>query len=443
MTQIKTKKTRIHDSFATKQAIKRSLNDPTFFLKASSVEQEFNKENNRLLIEGTRLLVWSGSPIFLIFGLLDFIRYPYDARLFILLRIIEVSLALICLGATYTNIGKRFISSLSALIVYSTSLIIITMTILAGGFVTDYYIGLIIILAVVGFYLPWSTLAMSIFATTILSIFITTNFIIYGDSSLNYIIPKVFFLATTSVFAICASHFNRKKLLHDVLLRLKLEKANNDLQALDEAKTRFFANISHELRTPLMLILGPLGKLLETESDTAKHAVYASMRINAQRLLRQVNAILDATKIEAGHLKLRVTEDNIGNQLEILVAAAQPHATVRGLTIETDGLKSLPDSIYDPDKIEIVAANLISNAIKFTQPGGKITIRANSDKDNIYFSVSDTGPGIANEHIAHIFKRFYQIDAKTTKTHNGSGLGLALANDLIRLHEGIINVSSS
>jgi signal transduction histidine kinase len=130
------------------------------------------------------------------------------------------------------------------------------------------------------------------------------------------------------------------------------------------------------------------------------------MASNSRRLLRQVNALLDGAKLESGRLRLEPATGNLGTLLEEMVEAAVPLAERRGLRLRAERLDELPDSIFDQHKTEIVAANLLSNALKFTPSGGEVVVRAGMDRETAFFEVADDGPGIPDDQLERIFERF-------------------------------------
>jgi signal transduction histidine kinase len=167
------------------------------------------------------------------------------------------------------------------------------------------------------------------------------------------------------------------------------------------------------------------------------------MATNARRLLRQVNALLDGAKLESGRLRLEPEEGNLGKLLAELTAAAAPHADRRGIRLLTERLDEVPDSVFDTAKAETIAANLISNALKFTSPGGTVTVRTEANREMIVFEVEDDGPGIPEDQLERIFERFHQVDGSSSREQGGTGLGLSLARELARLHGGTVTVRSA
>ena len=218
------------------------------------------------------------------------------------------------------------------------------------------------------------------------------------------------------------------------------------LEALDTAKSRFFANISHEFRTPLTLLLGPLREALDpaTPPDRLMPQV-PSMYRSAGRLLRLVQQLLDLAKLEAGSMDLQVHPVDLTAFLRDLVLGFTPQAERQGLTLLFDTeVEALVGSV-DRDKLEKIVSNLLSNALKFTPSGGKICVELTVSEDAAGFilTVSDTGVGIPADDVAHVFDRFHQVDGTATREHEGTGIGLALVNELVHLHHGTIAIDST
>jgi signal transduction histidine kinase len=266
------------------------------------------------------------------------------------------------------------------------------------------------------------------------------NLAVFGASAA--VVGPAFFTIGTAVFtcysAVVSDRFRRK----DLLLRLRLEEANQDLTRIDEAKTRFFSNVSHELRTPLTLMLGPVESLLSDEPEEDRQTLLRSVLSNSQRLLRQVNLLLDTAKLESGTLVLEARQNSLGRLLEDLVSASLPHAEGRGQQLRLEGTEKLEPFTFDRGKMEMIAANLLSNALKFTPADGTITLRADVADEMVSFEVQDTGPGIPEDQLESIFDRFHQIDTSLSR-EEGTGLGLSLARELARLHGGDVLVSSA
>ncbi|MCP5055005.1 MAG: response regulator [bacterium] len=239
---------------------------------------------------------------------------------------------------------------------------------------------------------------------------------------------------------------------------LLLEDQSKKLQEMDRVKSRFFANISHEFRTPLTLIMGPLDHIRTglKDGEPAIKKQVGMVHRNARRLLGLINQLLDLSKFEGGKMKLQAEE---GNLVDFLKGALEPFEPVMAhhrleliLSVPTPAMPLF----FDPEKLEKIMNNLLSNALKFTPPGGRITVSATiTDRVGetlnhpivpggyVDISVKDTGTGIPPEQLAHIFDRFYQADVTVEHHRKGSGIGLELVKELVELHHGEITVHSS
>lgn len=231
----------------------------------------------------------------------------------------------------------------------------------------------------------------------------------------------------------------------------QLEEQSEKLKEMDKIKSRFFANISHEFRTPLTLILGPLEQMIDAcpeYEDETKRKLTLMLR-NGQRLLRLINQLLELSKLDSGKLKLQVDKTNISSFLKGITASFQLLARQKELDLFfVPGPETEEVLLYiDPRKMEDIMSNLLINALKFTPPGGKITIVLNKNFSGgpveiVEISVSDTGPGIPVDQLPYIFDRFYQADSTYEYHQKGSGIGLALTKELVELHHGTIDIMS-
>ena len=229
-------------------------------------------------------------------------------------------------------------------------------------------------------------------------------------------------------------------------LKNKLEIARIDKEKemeLTEAKLNFFTNISHEFRTPLTLIIGPLKELLGNEKLAPK--AFKSLTLidrNTNRLLNLINQLLDFRKADHGLLKLDVSNGNFvrfSNEVFLYFKEAAKSKNIKYKFKTSQNEILFP---FDRNKMEIVLCNLISNSIKYSQPGGKVTLKVDIDNEFCVISVKDTGIGIKSEYLDKIFDRFFQIKSANTARMIGSGIGLAFSKKIIELHYGTIEVIS-
>jgi signal transduction histidine kinase/DNA-binding response OmpR family regulator len=213
------------------------------------------------------------------------------------------------------------------------------------------------------------------------------------------------------------------------------------LAEMDRAKTAFFSNVSHEFRTPLTLMLGPL------EEEIAQHGAAAADRLgmvhrNGLRLLRLVNTLLDFSRIEAGRVRATYRPTDLAAYTAELASNFRSACEHAGLALTVD-CAPMPALVYvDAEMWERVVLNLVSNAFKYTLAGGMtVTVRL-ADALTAELLVSDTGVGIPENELPRIFDRFHRIQGQAARTMEGTGIGLALVGELVRLHGGMIEVRS-
>lgn len=217
------------------------------------------------------------------------------------------------------------------------------------------------------------------------------------------------------------------------------------LRQLDEAKSRFFANVSHEFRTPLTLTLGPIEDLLAGQHGSLPAEAHGSLQLarrSAYRLLRLVNRLLDLAKLESGHMVLQASPGDLVAFLRETTAAFAPLAERRGLTLTFEADYEAIHAPFDADKLEEVVANLLSNSFKATEAGGRIAVRVTQTEGWVTLAVADTGTGIDAESLSVIFDRFRQGRTALPGTV-GTGIGLNLVQELVHLHGGEITVAST
>ncbi len=249
-----------------------------------------------------------------------------------------------------------------------------------------------------------------------------------------------FLLIITLLYALRRYELNRQQWKHS----LELETIESfRYKELSEMKSRFFANISHEFRTPLSLILGQVDSVMSSDIKVKEKGKLQVANRNARRLLTLINQLLDISKIESGSLELNAESHNIVSFLKSLFYSFESLAEFKKIKLSFySEFENLP-VIFDPDKMEKIFYNLISNAFKFTGGNGHIKVEvAASNESTVEIKIKDTGIGIPADRLPKIFERFYQVDGSQTREHQGTGIGLALAKELIELHKGKISVNS-
>ncbi len=228
--------------------------------------------------------------------------------------------------------------------------------------------------------------------------------------------------------------------------RLNLEQTQRaSLLALDRLKTHFFTNVSHELRTPLTLLLGPVKTLLTDSHLSAKQTALLQLALRSGQQLEQlVNDILDLSKLEAGKLDVTTRPTALAHFFRHKLSLFEVLAQRRHLHLQVDN--RLPETVMaqlDQIKCRQILNNLLANAVKFTAPGGQITVTLALAEGQLHLSVADTGPGIHPDDLPHLFERYFQTNRPDKSAQCGSGIGLALCQEYVQLMGGSIHVEST
>lgn len=230
------------------------------------------------------------------------------------------------------------------------------------------------------------------------------------------------------------------------------------VKALEQLKTNFFSNVTHEFRTPLSLILEPARRIVAKASDADIRTNAVHIETNSLRLLHMVNQLLDLAKLEGGSMKVELRLGDFAETIRETFRFFLPLAEKRGVDLSLSVATDLPHFEFDAPKVELVLNNLLSNALKFTPAGGKVSVEvcqipspeqslqvsspSPERSSGIQVSVSDTGIGIPAAELDKIFDRFYQADGAHTHAGEGTGIGLALSRELAQLMGGGITVTS-
>lgn len=212
------------------------------------------------------------------------------------------------------------------------------------------------------------------------------------------------------------------------------------LLELDRQKTEFFQNVSHEFRTPLTLTIGPLESAVTQEQGLSAEQSVIALR-NSRRLLRLVNQLLDLQRLDAGRMQPQFRPCGLLELVSQVVDSFRPYCEKKQISLLTV-LQDCPPVYLDLEKFDKVLYNLLSNAIKFTEAGGSIEVVLRPEGQHCQIQVRDTGIGIRKDQLPNLFERFRQADGSANRSHEGSGLGLALVKELVELHGGRVTVDS-
>jgi signal transduction histidine kinase len=406
-------------------------------------------------------------PAFLI---LDAIVTPSRLRAFFVIRMVVILLNLIQL------IILRFAKSHRSLLLQGMILLVIDaagislMVFLMGGFASFYYQGLSLVIMVMMVILPFSLKDAAITMSIIwASYFVPSLLIINGQTAALRAVAKffnfseqiqgwriavnnLFFLTSIMIIAVIACSVIDTGRRRELRGRIQLEEmtgqlreSNAKLKTLDELKTQFFANVNHELRTPLTLMLAPLKAVLDGRMGKIPAGLedaLQTMQRNGYKLLKLINNLLDLTKLEEGKMRLKPKAVNFIEFTSSLLASVKPLADQKQIRLYFQHPPHDIDLTIDPDQFEKVVLNLLSNALKFTPKGGKITLYIEDRDAAVSLTVEDTGIGIPANMLESIFDRFSQVDGSTSRAHEGTGIGLSLAREIVHLHQGTIRAES-
>jgi len=251
----------------------------------------------------------------------------------------------------------------------------------------------------------------------------------------------VIYAAATSLVVLLFGFIAMRLLDRQYRITAELRESQIKAESANRMKSEFLASMSHELRTPLNGIMG-YAELLR-DGTSGENQEFAGVILNSsEHLLELVNSILDLAKIESGKMELVPRPEALQPLLDKLVRHYQPPAAGKGLSLALELEPGLPEQFdCDATRLTQVLNNLLSNAIKFTDHG-RIDVRAGRAGDRLEIRVADTGCGIPADMLPHVFERFRQVDGSLTRRHQGTGLGLALVQELVALMEGEVTVRS-
>lgn len=241
----------------------------------------------------------------------------------------------------------------------------------------------------------------------------------------------------------------RRIALNRVRQKFKLEQERKEAQhlhELDAMKIRFLTNVSHEFRTPLTLILTPLERIISTTKDAESLNQFYLIQRNAKRLLNLVNKLLDFRKLEVEEVKFNPSEGDIVSFIKDTVYAFSDLSDKKDIALNFKSALASLETIFDQDKLEKILFNLLSNAFKFTPEHGQVSVEltrvTQEERSYIRIIVNDTGIGIAPDKLDKIFERFYQADLPEHIVNQGSGIGLSITKEFVKIHAGTVTATS-
>lgn len=222
-----------------------------------------------------------------------------------------------------------------------------------------------------------------------------------------------------------------------------LEQKTKELIEMDKVKSSFFANISHEFKTPLTLISAPLEKLISDSENSQNLELYSTMQRNCSKLLTHINQFLKLSKVTSGTVEINKTQGNLNRLVESVFIRFSEMAKLKDIEYK---FQEEDDNLcleIDGELLDTAITNLLSNAFKFTDNGGEITVSVSKNKRNsAIIRIKDNGIGIEDEQQKYIFNKFYQVNNTSTRKYEGTGIGLALAKEYSLMHNGNLTLNS-
>lgn len=411
-------------------------------------------EQNRRGARNAAIIVASLVPLF---GLVDWaVAPPGTFHVFVLGRAVQAVLSLLLLALANTRWFERSHLWASGGFLFSVGLTIVLMTPSLGGLRSPYASGLHLVMLGAGLLFLWPRREAIGVNLGIVASFVLVNLDSVGTLRDPLTFLQVLLLVSVGLIVSVGQIVSYDRAREQLDTRVKLEaagqvlaRAHHDLQRLDAFKSRFFANVTHELKTPLALILSPLELMIDGEFGELtdpQRATLRSIYLSGARLLRLIGDLLDLSRLEESRLRLRVRPQDVSQWLRSLVAQVAPLTDRKQVEMRFETESEHSEVWCDLDRLERVFVNLMSNAAKHTPEGGRITVTLIDSGEEVRVSVEDTGAGFPPELAERLFERFFQVDSETAQnryTQGGTGIGLALAKELVELHGGTITASSA
>lgn len=385
-------------------------------------------------------------------ALLDYFTEQPDLGFFFLLRIvcsILVGLVWLLYG---TPFGERHYKSLGLPIALLPAFFMTWMIYATTGPASPYYAGLNLVLLAISVVVHWSVWESLLAVGGVLLMYFAACLMKASHGDLPIIFNNFYFLVLTGVIVVTGNYFFSRLQFEQFALRYQLdqskrmlEESNEKLVELDQIKSRFFANISHELRTPLTLLIAPLENLMSRfgrSLDPDTQETLRTMHSNGMRLLKLINDLLDLVRLESGRMEVKQEPLEVVEFIKGLASAARQVAEDKRIQLVTHVDPQLGNVLADRDKLEKILLNLTFNALKFTPAGGRVELRSERIGEDYTLVVADTGMGISEKNLAHIFDRFWQADGSSKRKYQGVGIGLALVKELVEIQGGTVQVQS-
>ncbi len=415
--------------------------------------QAFRRYEDQLAVENVKRALGLGALFMVIGWSLDWMVFPERIGEFLLIRL----LCALLLGGVYLSLGRNpgpktcYFASIWASLLPLISICV--MIILTGGGNSVYYAGLNLILVGLSLVLRWTFKNSLVIITACFTAYALSVLLAPDKPDSSILFNNSYFLFATAVFVLAGCYFYEKLRFREFILRNEvenshrlLESQNRQLSELDEAKTRFFANISHELRTPLTIMLGITERLKTVlgrqSTDPLVIEMTGMLEQNGLRLLKLIDDLLDLVRFDTGHSDVSRQPTLIVPHLDGLLRSLRHLAEQDGVALLWSCESDHPSILLDRDKFDKILLNLVINAIKFTPSSGSIEVTVRISGQELKLAVEDTGVGIPPDILPRIFERFWQVDTSSTRKFQGAGIGLALVRSLTEAMDGQVKVES-
>ena len=384
-------------------------------------------------------------------AIMDYFVYPKQVEFYFELRLLSsalVGLAWVVFVAT----GKRYDRCFGVMWYLIPTLFISWMIYNANDSAAPYYAGLNIVLLALGLLSPWTYRQNILSSLLVVGMYLAASFLMKAPLLPGSFINNLYFLVLTAIIVGAGSYAHYRQRYRESELTWELnknrrivEESNRKLKELDQAKSRFFANISHELRTPLTLLLAPLETLIHrlgSEFDQGTRNLLGTMHANGMRLLKLINDLLDLVRLESGTTEVEREPVQVAELMLGLASALRQVAEDKRIQLVPFADPALGLVQADRDKLEKILLNLTFNALKFTPAGGRVDMRAERQGESFVLIVKDTGMGISEKNLSNVFSRFWQADDSSRRKFQGAGIGLALVKELAEIQGGTVAVES-
>jgi signal transduction histidine kinase len=438
------------DTVASLYALDRlslSFSDP-------AVERRFEQESLLASMSFIRTYVIGGILIYIGFGVLDVITG--DSALFWMLFLrfgVVVPILLGILVATFFPLFRRMSQRLLALAMLSTGFSIVVMTaLMKSEYAMQYFVGIIIVVSYCG-----SLIRLRFVNSTLCALFLFAayQFVRIEIAPLPWrtFVANDFFLGSATLVGMLSSYiqelyFRRSYVAHKIVEAKNVLTARLlvESQKANVAKSEFLANMSHELRTPLNAVIG-FSDIIRTQMygpGDARYAEYAEdIHNSGTHLLAIINDILNLTKVEAGKLELSESRFELDELIEDCIKHCSVQAAKRNIAVDFDPGEAPPILYGDRRLFVQILLNLISNGVKFTPEGGRVSISYQMENSGgVGIHVSDTGVGIGPEDIERVLRPFEQVSTAYSRSTGGTGLGLPITKRFVELHGGTLTLES-